>query len=293
MSPAPSLELALQWAVGLGLARIDAQMLLLHSVGQPTHQRAWLITHDRDVLSSPQWTAFQNACERRAAGEPVAYITERKAFFALDLHITPSVLDPRPDTETLVEWALELLTPESHAAVLDLGTGSGAIALALKAQRPHCALTAVDASLDALAVARSNSEGLHLPITLRHGNWFAPVAGLRFDLIVSNPPYLAADDAHLPALRHEPLAALVAGADGLDDIRHIIATAPQHLQAGAWLLLEHGYEQAAAVQALLQAAGFGQLSTRADLAGQPRCTGGRMPSSGTSSSTSDSTPAHD
>ena len=277
MTPAPSLALALQWAAGLGLARIDAQMLLLHSVGQPTHQRAWLITHDRDVLTPMQWSAFQSACARRAAGEPVAYITEHKAFFALDLQINQHVLDPRPDTETLVEWALELLAANSSTAVLDLGTGSGAIALAIKAQRPECAVTAVDASVDALAVARSNSARLGLPITLHHGNWFAPLAGLRFGLIVSNPPYLAADDVHLPSLQHEPLQALVAGVDGLDDIRHIISAAPLHLQPGAWLLLEHGYEQAAAVQALLRTAGFAQVQTRHDLAGQPRCTGGQLP----------------
>ena len=275
--PAPSLEQALQWAAGLGLARIDAQMLLLHCVGLATHNRAWLITHDRDLLAPAQWSAFQVACTRRAAGEPVAYITEHKAFFALDLQINQHVLDPRPDTETLVEWALELLPVDSNTAVLDLGTGSGAIALAIKAQRPQCAVTAVEASADALAVARNNSERLALPITLHHGSWFAPLAGLRFGLIVSNPPYLAADDVHLPDLQHEPLQALVAGADGLDDIRHIISTAPLHMQPGAWLLLEHGYEQATAVQDLLRAAGFAQVQTRHDLAGQPRCTGGQMP----------------
>ena len=276
MRPAPSLEQALQWAASLGLARVDAHMLLLHCLGQATHNRAWLITHDRDLLTPAQWSAFQTASTRRAAGEPVAYITEHKAFFALDLQINQHVLDPRPDTETLVEWALELLPADSKAAVLDLGTGSGAIALALKAQRPQCAVTAVDASLEALTVARSNSEQLALPISLHHGSWFAPLAAFRFGLIVSNPPYLAADDVHLPTLQHEPLQALVAGADGLDDIRHIISAAPLHLQPGAWLLLEHGFRQATAVQDMLRAAGFTQVQTRHDLAGQPRCTGGQL-----------------
>jgi release factor glutamine methyltransferase len=186
---------------------------------------------------------------------------------------------PRPDTETLVDWALELLGTELAAAgrpqVLDLGTGSGAIALAIKHRCPRADLTAIDTSLDALAVAESNARALGLSIALLPGHWWTPVAGRRFELVVSNPPYIAGDDHHLDALRHEPLQALTPGGDGLDSLREIVAGASAHLHDGCWLLLEHGHDQAGAVQALLAAAGLQDVSTRRDLGGNDRCTGGR------------------
>ncbi|MFT3812345.1 MAG: peptide chain release factor N(5)-glutamine methyltransferase [Acidovorax sp.] len=257
-----------------GLARIDAQMLLLHALGRDTHDRAWLIAHDGDVLEPSLQATFETLCARRAAGEPVAYLTGRKAFYGLTLHVDARVLDPRPDTETLVDWALELAS--AHARMADLGTGSGAIALALQSQRPHAQVLAVDASADALAVARANAERLGLPVRFAQGDWLKGIAG-PFDLIVSNPPYIPAADPHLAALTHEPLPALASGADGLHDIRAIVAQAPARLAPGGWLLLEHGHDQAPAVQALLRAAGFMAVQSRPDLAGIPRCTGGQWP----------------
>jgi release factor glutamine methyltransferase len=187
------------------------------------------------------------------------------------------VLDPRPDTETLVEWALEVLPPTNPARMVDLGTGSGAIALALKATRPTLDVSAVDYSTDALAVAQANAQRLQLDVQCIQGSWLDSVQG-RFAAIVSNPPYIRADDSHLEALTHEPLQALASGMDGLDDIRHIVAQAPVHLLPGGWLLLEHGYDQAPAVRALLAAAGFTQIQSRRDLAGIARCSGGSLPS---------------
>ncbi len=252
-------------------------MLLLHVLDQPTHARAWLLTHDGEALPAIAAQRLAALAERRRAGEPIAYLVGQKAFHGLTLQVDARVLDPRDDTETLVDWALELLptTTVTSSNVLDLGTGSGAIALAVAQQRPHARVTAVDASADALAVASANAQRLGLPVVMRHGSWFAPVAGERFDLILSNPPYIAEGDAHLPALAHEPRQALVSGADGLDDLRHIVAHAPAHLRAGGWLLLEHGWDQADAVQGLLHAAGFKQVQSRRDLGGQPRCTGGQ------------------
>ena len=215
--------------------------------------------------------------ERRLAGEPIAYLTGRKAFHGLELHIDARVLDPRADTETLVDWALELLPADAPRRVLDLGTGSGAIALAIARQRPAARVAAVDASADALAVATANARRLGLSLDLRHGHWFGPVVGETFDLVISNPPYIAVDDAHLPSLTHEPRQALVSGADGLDDIRRIVAAAPAHLAPGGWLLLEHGWGQAAAVRALLGDAGFADIHSRRDLAGIERGSGGYCP----------------
>jgi release factor glutamine methyltransferase len=205
-------------------------------------------------------------CARRAADEPVAYLTGQKGFYGLNLQVDARVLDPRPDTETLVDWALERLAGHPAPRVLDLGTGSGAIALALAHARPDATVLAVDASADALAVARANAERLRLPVQFAQSDWFSAVPG-PFDLIVSNPPYIAERDPHLPALRHEPLAALVAGADGLRDLRAIAAAAPTHLVPGGWLLLEHGWDQAEAVQTLLRTQGFEEVQTRNDLAG--------------------------
>jgi release factor glutamine methyltransferase len=206
----------------------------------------------------------------------VAYITGSKDFFGLTLQVDARVLDPRPDTEILVEWALELLTADQPARVLDLGTGSGAVALALQHQRPATQVTAVDASADALAVASANAQRLKLPVKCVLSHWMDAVPG-PFELIVSNPPYVAEGDPHLAALTHEPLSALTSGTDGLDDIRQIIAQSPSRLAPGGWLLLEHGWDQAAAVQALLRTAGFVQVQSRRDLGGIERCTGAVMP----------------
>lgn len=233
---------------------------------------AWLYTwSDRelpesDVARADAWLS------RRCAGEPLAYLTGRRDFWSLSLQVTPATLIPRPDSECLVSAALTLL-PET-GDVLDLGAGSGAIALALACERPRASVTAVDRCPQALAVAAANGERLRLPVCWMAGDWFAPVAGRRFDLVVSNPPYLAAGDPHLPGLAWEPLTALVAGDDGLDDFRRIVAAAPAHLRAGGWLLVEHGAAQAADVAALLQARGFTAIRHWQDWGGQDRVTGG-------------------
>lgn len=278
----------LRQAQDSGLARVDAQILLLHSLQRPLHDRAWLLAHDSDTLTPVQAAAWQTALQRRLQGEPVAYITGRKDFFGLTLAVDARVLDPRPDTETLVDWALACLaesTPASSPSIrapriLDLGTGSGAVALALQHARPDAAVWAVDASEDALAVARANAARLQLGVQFIASDWLNAVdiqhTG-RFDLIVSNPPYVAEGDPHLAALTHEPLQALTSGPDGLDDIRQIITQAPACLAPGGWLLLEHGWDQAAPVQALLRQAGFEQVQSRRDLAGIERCTGAAMP----------------
>lgn len=257
-----------------GLPRLEAQMLMLHACGRDTRDRAWLLAHDDQHLSGAQLHTLNKLVQRRLAGEPMAYITGTKEFFGLALQVDARVLDPRDDTETLVEWALELLPAQHSARVVDLGTGSGAVALALRSQRPQIQVLGVDASVDALEVARSNGQRLGLPVQWVHGHWLdgVPVAQ---DLIVSNPPYIAQGDPHLAALSHEPLSALTSGTDGLDDIRTIVAQAPAHLVPGGWLLLEHGHEQAQAVRALLQTRGFAHVSSRRDLAGVERCSGGQ------------------
>ena len=270
---------ALALAGTLALQRIDAQLLLLHVLGRSINDRAWLLAHDTDVLTDDVRTAFDSACKRRAAGEPVAYIVGQKDFHGLTLSVDARVLVPRPDTETLVDWALELLDETAKARVVDLGTGSGAIALAIRHARANVDVTAVDASADALAVAQSNASRLGLAIDFVQGNWLAGVDGT-FDLIVSNPPYIAAGDPHLPALQHEPPQALVAGADGLDGIRSIVDQALPRLQPGRWLLLEHGFDQAAAVRTLLSQRGFAQVCSRRDLADIERCSGGQRPIAG-------------
>ncbi len=271
-----TLQQALTTALAQGLARIDAQMLLLHTLGRSTSDRAWLITHDTDTLAPAAQERFEALCQRRLAGEPVAYLTGTKAFYGLELQVDARVLDPRPDTETLVDWALEVLEGHPAPRLLDLGTGSGAIALALQHQRPDASVLAVDASEDALAVARANATRLGLAVQFRHGQWMEGLEGV-FDAIVSNPPYIPAADPHLAALTHEPLQALASGADGLEDIRAIVAQAPVHLKPGGWLLLEHGWDQAPAVCTLLRSAGLEQVQGRKDLAGIVRCSGGRWP----------------
>ena len=271
-----TLQQALLQAHQQGLERIDAQMLLLHVLGQPDAGRAWLLTHDSDALSAAQQTQFQALCAQRLDGVPVAYLTGRKEFFSLPLHVDARVLDPRPDTETLVEWALDCVENLVSPALIDLGTGSGAIALAIQSQHKDAHVTAVDFSQDALDVATANAQRLQLPVRFVQSSWLEKVDGV-FDVIASNPPYIREDDEHMPALRHEPRHALTSGEDGLDDIRTIIAQAPAHLKAGGWLLMEHGWDQAQAVQQLLRDAGFTQVHSRQDLAGINRCTGGQTP----------------
>jgi release factor glutamine methyltransferase len=271
-----SVAQCLQQALSQGLARVDAQILLLFALARPLHDRAWLLAHDTELLTEAQQRIWDRALQRRLRGEPVAYITGHKDFFGLTLNVDARVLDPRPDTEILVEWALALLPAGQAARVLDLGTGSGAVALALQHQRPAACVTAVDASSDALAVASANALRLNLPVKCVLSHWMDKVPG-PFELIVANPPYVAEGDPHLAALTYEPLQALTSGADGLDDIRQIIAQAPSRLAAGGWLLLEHGWDQAAPVQALLREAGFVQVQSRRDLGGHERCTGAVMP----------------
>jgi release factor glutamine methyltransferase len=281
---------ALADAQRLGLERLDAQLLLLHALGKtgdPSAGRAWLLAHDSDELSDAVAQRFRALSLRRAAGEPLAYIVGSKEFFGLALQVDARVLVPRPDTETLVQWALDLLQLPGMAQsprILDLGTGSGAIALAiaheLQAAGRAGQVVAVDASADALDVARANAERLGLPVEFMQSHWLQEISeeiGGSFHLIASNPPYIASADPHLAALRHEPLQALTAGADGLRDIRQIIEQAPARLWPGGWLLLEHGYDQAASVRALLVRRGFLQVQSRHDLAGIERCSGGQWP----------------
>jgi release factor glutamine methyltransferase len=270
------LEPTLQQAVARGLARIDAQMLMLHALERSVHDRAWLAMHSADLLGAEAAQRFEAMVQRRLHQEPVAYITGENEFFGLNLRVDARVLDPRPDTEILVEWALQVIEPGQPLKVADLGTGSGAIALAIKSQRPAVQMTAVDVSPEALDVARLNAQRLNLEVNFRHGTWLTGVSDT-FDVIVSNPPYIAAGDPHLSQLHHEPLNALASGLDGLKDLRQIIEQAFARLQPGGWLLLEHGHDQAPAVSVLLQKAGFVQVQSRPDLAGIARCSGGQRP----------------
>lgn len=260
-----------------GIDRADAEALLLHVLGR---DRAWLFAHARDPVGDEAAAAFAGLVERRANGEPVAYLTGRRGFWTLDLAVSPATLIPRPETERLVELALERLEDAPGFRVADLGTGSGAIALALASERPQARVVATDASADALAVARANAAAHALSnVDFRQGPWWAPLQGERFDLVASNPPYIAAADPHLGQgdLRFEPASALAAGADGLDDIRQIIDGAPEHLLPGGWLLLEHGWDQGAAVAGLLRDRGFAAVSTEQDLEARDRVTLGRWP----------------
>ena len=259
-------------ARSIGVDRLDAQLLLARQLGR---SRAWLLAHDDAPVTDG--AALRALLARRVAGEPLAYLTGEREFHGLLLQVTPAVLVPRPDTETLVDWALELLAETSTQRVIDLGTGSGAIALALRRARPQAEIHASDASGEALAVARTNGERLGLPVRWHGGDWWQALdPALRFDLAVANPPYIAAGDPHLDALRHEPRAALVAQAGGLADIEAIAAGAPARLHVNGWLLIEHGFEQAEAVCECLLRAGFTDLETRLDLAGRPRVSGGRL-----------------
>lgn len=269
---------ALAEARALGLDRLDAQMLLGHLLRQP---RSWLIAHDDALLPAAAALAFAAGCQRRAAGEPLAYLLGEREFHGLTLQVTPDVLVPRPDTETLVDWALDLLPAGVPAQVLDLGTGSGAVALAVAHRRPTARVSATDLSTAALTVAQANATRLGLALAWACGHWWQALpTQARFDLVLSNPPYIAGDDPHLAALRHEPLMALTPGGDGLGALTEIIAGAAPHLKEGGWLLLEHGWDQAAAVRSAMQSAGLDRVSTRLDIEGRDRCTGGCWPGPG-------------
>jgi len=263
---------ALHAARVAGVDRLDANMMLMALLKQG---RSWLLAHDQAPLPASTIQTFEQWVMRRSQGEPLAYLLGDKEFFGLNLAVNPDVLIPRPDTEILVEWALDLIPADQSWRVLDLGTGSGAIALAIQHQRPKAEVVAVDASAGALSTAQHNAQQLKLPVQFLLGSWLAPVQGQAFDLIVSNPPYIAEGDDHLAALTHEPITALTAGPDGLNDIRQIIREAKSNLKPGGWLLLEHGYDQAQAVSQLLAQAGYAQVQTRKDLGDQNRCTGGQ------------------
>jgi release factor glutamine methyltransferase len=255
-------------------AHLDAELLLAHALEVG---RAWLKSHPEAVVDAAQARRYRELLERRAAGEPVAYLTGKREFWSLTLTVSPAVLIPRPETELLVERALAL-RPAAGGAVADLGTGCGAIALALASERPGWRILATDVSEPALAVARANAAALGLErVEFRAGSWFEPLGRERFDLIVSNPPYVAAEDPALerPALRYEPQLALTAGTDGLECLRAVARTAPGHLAAGGWLLLEHGADQANAVRGELVLAGLRSVRSYRDLAGHERMTEGQ------------------
>jgi len=256
-----------------GVEMLDARLMLGRLLGRTPTQ---LIARDDDRLgpAAPLWADW---LQRRVAGEPLAYLLGEKEFHGLMLEVTPAVLVPRPETELLVDWAGELLADvPGDAAVADLGTGSGAIALAIKHAHPGSRVVATDASADALAVAARNARRHAVDVELLEASWWRGLDGRRFAVVVANPPYVAEADAALQALRHEPRSALTPGGDGLAALREIVAGAPAHLEDGGWLLLEHGFDQAAAVAGLLADAGFRAIETRRDLAGHPRATGGRI-----------------
>ena len=252
----------------------DAELLLLHSLGRD--DRSWLIAHDHDELPTDVIATFSSLSDERLRGMPLAYLLGHREFWSLKLKVTRDVLIPRPETELLVAWAVELASQYDLRSMLDLGTGSGAIALAVKHDLPHLTVTASDVSGSALRVARENAEDLGLPVEFVESSWFGALAHRRWALIASNPPYVAADDDHLKDgdLRFEPSTALTDGGDGLSSIREIASNAPDHLEAGGWLLIEHGYDQAADVRSILELNGFSKVSLRHDLAGRPRVTGG-------------------
>ena len=256
--------------------RAEAAILLAHALGK---SRSWLVAHADDPAEPSGAAAFAALVERRAAGEPVAYLTGHRGFWTLELEVTPATLIPRPETELLVELALARLPREGAPRVADLGTGSGAIALAIARECPHARVLGTDASAAALAVAQRNAEAHRIRnVVFAQSDWFSALAGERFDLVVSNPPYIAADDPHLQQgdLRFEPASALASGSDGLDDIRRIVDGARAQLLAGGWLLFEHGWDQGAAARGLLQAADYRDVFTAQDLERRDRVSGGRI-----------------
>ncbi len=278
--PSPPLPPTVRSLLETARRRVDpseAEWLLAHALGQP---RSWLYAHGSDGVADVDAARFEHLLARRLAGEPVAYLCGRRGFWTLDIAFTPDTLIPRPETERLVELALARLPADRDLHLADLGTGSGAIALALASERPRAAVAATDASAAALAVARANAQAAGLAnVSFHLGDWFGAVQGRRFDLVASNPPYIAEGDPHLSQgdLRHEPPLALSSGRDGLDAIRAIVAAAPAHLLAGGWLLFEHGWTQGEAVRALLHATGFVDVATHRDLEDRDRVTLGRLP----------------
>ncbi|MBO1927103.1 peptide chain release factor N(5)-glutamine methyltransferase [Thiomicrorhabdus sp. 6S2-11] len=258
--------------------KLEAEILLAHLLDK---DRTYLYTWPEKIVDNDVVVQFRNLCRERMLGKPIAHLIGEREFWGLSLKVTPDTLIPRPDTETLVETALQLLADKPQAEIADLGTGTGAIALALKSELPHATISAVDFSEAALAVAKNNSETLNLPITCLHGSWCEPLAGKQFDLIASNPPYIEEQDPHLEQgdVRFEPITALTSGADGLDDIRLISEQAKAHLKAAGWLLIEHGYNQAQAVQEILRQDGYINIESRQDYGTNDRITFGQMPSS--------------
>lgn len=265
-------------SLGGDSARTDAELLLAHALRQ---SRSWLYAHSDDELGGDQAHGFRALLERRRRGEPVAQILGVREFWSLPLLVTPDTLIPRPETELLVELALQRIAPGSPLRVLDLGTGTGAIALAIAKERPQAEVTAIDADPRTLLVAKKNAARLGLDrVHFLLGNWFSAVRDERYDVIVSNPPYIADDDPHLKQgdLRFEPRSALASGIDGLDALRQIAGEAPRHLRAGGCVLLEHGLDQGPAVRALLAASGFTEVTTQADMEGRDRVSSGNYSS---------------
>jgi release factor glutamine methyltransferase len=260
--------------LGTATARIEVQCLLQHTLSVP---RSYLLAHPEQVLDAAQLAAYDSMLQRRLQGEPVAHILGEREFFGLNFKVTPDTLIPRPETELLVEQTLLHIPAQGRFRVLDLGTGSGAIALSIAHARPDAEVTAVDASEAALQVARANAQRLGIAnVGFQQSDWFYALKGQRFDLIVSNPPYVAAGDKHLAEgdVRFEPISALASGTDGLDDIRRIVSRAGGFLEPGAWLLLEHGYDQSAKVCDLLRQNGFAEVFSAKDIAGIDRVSGG-------------------
>jgi len=266
-------------AAALGLekreARLEARVLASHAWGVDA---AWLIAHDTDERPDAQTSAFQTLLTQRLEGQPIAYIVGRREFYGRSFLVSPDVLIPRPDTELLVELALQRIPPDQPLDVLDLGTGSGCIAITLALERPLARVTAVDRSAAALTIAQRNADKLNAHVEFLTSDWFTALTGRRFDLIVSNPPYIVATDPHLTQgdLPYEPLSALAAGADGLDDLRQLTRAAAAHLKSGGTLLLEHGYDQAAKVQDLLSQHGIRRPKSWTDLSGIARVSGGEL-----------------
>ena len=273
MSEDLTIAQALDQARSRGVAMLDARLMLGRLLGRTPTQ---LIAHDDERLGAQAAAPWADWLTRRAGGEPLAYLLGEKEFRGLMLEVTPEVLVPRPETELLVDWAVELLrSRQPPAALIDLGTGSGAIALAVKQACPGATVTATDASAAALGVARRNARRLALEVDFQETSWWQGLEGRQFSIAIANPPYISDGDAALAALRHEPRTALTPGGDGLAALREIVAGAPAHLAPGGWLLLEHGFDQAGDVRALVVGAGLEAVETRFDLAGHPRASGGR------------------
>jgi release factor glutamine methyltransferase len=255
---------------------LDARVLLCHATGRDP---AYLIAHPEATLRINELASYQALVERRAQGEPVAYITGEREFYGRSFQITPAVLIPRPETELLVDLALERIPADGATRALDLGTGSGCVAISLASERSQSKILALDQSVEALTVARRNAVAAHVGnVAFLQSDWFAALRRELFGVIVANPPYVATDDPHLGAgdLRFEPRAALDGGSDGLVAIRRIVVEAKEHLEPGGWLLFEHGHDQGERVRWLLHAEGYGEIFTAPDLAERDRVSAGRL-----------------